>query len=96
MSKLIPISDSQMKKLGIVKTKNGFLMREQQIQKIVEEKKIKRQERESKENNGNGKVQKEIKNEVKFQRQPQVQQVQVVQKLTKQEVKAREEARGIY
>lgn len=84
MPKLIPISDSQMKKLGIVKSKNGFLMREQQIKKIVEDKKVKAASKPG-----------IVKADVKFVPR-QTQTVQVVAKPTKQEAKKAMEDRGIY
>ncbi len=90
MAKLIPLSDKQMKNLGIVKSKNGFLMREQQIKKIVDDKKAKKE-----------KAVPEKKQEKKQEKPKEnIQKVVVVDrsakaKVNKEEI-ARLESRGIY
>lgn len=81
MPKLIPISSKQMKAMGIVKSKNGFLMREQKIKALVDAKKTKSPTEEKKD---------------KLVKAPVVQQVQIVSKPSKKEVKERDAARGIY
>lgn len=48
MPKLIPISSKQMKAMGIVQSKNGFLMREKKAEPKKEVKEVKQEKKEAK------------------------------------------------
>lgn len=84
MPKLIPISSKQMKAMGIVQTKNGFLMREHKPVK--------------KEVNDGGKKEnpKENRKEEVKKQEYKPREVVIVQKNEKQVERKRMEDRGIY
>ncbi len=81
MSKLIPLTKELMKKMGIVSTQKGFM--------VNAPKPIKKEKEEKREDP------KKSSSQERFQK-PQVQQVQIVVKPTKEQVKKNNEDRGIY
>lgn len=95
MSKLIPISSNQMKAMGIVKSKNGFLMRDSKPASKKEVKSDNKKEASRKESNRK-EVREESRQEVRQVKQSQPQPVVVVQKNEKQIERKRLEDRGIY
>lgn len=95
MPKLIPISSKQMKAMGIVQSKNGFLMREH---KPVSSSKAPKEDFKSKVKEARKEsVKKDVSPVVKSKAKPQpVREVVVVQKNAKQLENKRMEDRGIY